>query len=189
MSLENTNRTIHQELTGEIWKPLSINDLAPNEKYEISNFGRIKSFKVNKESGLIIKGSTLKGYKILNIKLEGNRRTTKYVHKLVAECFIPKDDNLQEHVIHLDFDKNNNHTRNLKWVTKDTMFAHQKINPNYKRGAINYSKLTETDVIRLKKKLARGKNKLYKLAKEFGITHTQLNRIRKGENWGHIKID
>jgi len=38
-------------------------------------------------------------------------------------------------------------------------------------------------------KLKRGKTKLYKIAKEFGITHTQLNRIRSGENWGHIKID
>ena len=179
----------HQELTGELWESLKINELASNEIYEISNFGRIKSFKVDKENGCIIKGSMLKGYKILNIKLHENKRTTKYVHKLVAECFIPKDNDLQQHVIHLDFDKNNNHIKNLKWVTKDTMFAHQKINPNYKRGAINYSKLTETDVIRLKKKLARGKNKLYKLAKEFGITHTQLNRIRKGENWGHVKID
>jgi hypothetical protein len=174
---------------GEIWRLIEISGMAPNEVYEISNFGRIKSFKVDKENGIIIKGSCLKGYKILNIKLENNKRTTKYIHKLVAENFIPKDNELQQYVIHVDFDKNNNHTENLKWVTKETMFAHQKINPNYKRGAINYSKLTETDVIRLKKKLARGKNKLYKLAKEFGITHTQLNRIRKGENWGHVTID
>lgn len=180
---------IHQQLTGEVWGRLKIEGMAKNEVFDISNYGRIKSFKVNPEEGNIIKGSTLKGYKILNIKLENGKRTTKYVHKLVAENFIPKDDDQQQYVIHLDFDKNNNHTENLKWVTKETMFAHQKINPNYKRGAINYSKLTETDVIRLKKKLKRGKNKLYKLAKEFGITHTQLNRIRKGENWGHIKVD
>ncbi len=180
---------VHQELIGEIWMPLKINGMAENEKYDISNYGRIKSYKVNKTEGLIIKGSTLKGYKILNIKLENEKRTTKYIHKLVAESFIPKDNSLQQYVIHLDFDKINNHVDNLKWVKQKTMFAHQKINPNYKRGTINYSKLTETDVIRLKKKLKRGKNKLYKLAKEFGITHTQLNRIRKGENWGHVKID
>lgn len=179
----------HQELIGEIWKPLKIKGMDANEIYAISNYGRIKSYKVHKTDGAIIKGSTLKGYKILNIKLDNGKRTTKYVHKLVAETFIPRDNNLQDYVIHLDFDKSNNHIENLKWVTQETMFAHQKINPNYKRGAINYSKLTETDVIRLKKKLKRGKNKLYKLAKEFGITHTQLNRIRRGENWGHIQVD
>lgn len=180
---------VHQELIREDWKPLRIQGMNEREMYEISNYGRIKSFKVNKTDGTIIKGSTLKGYKILNIKLENGKRTTKYIHKLVAETFIPKDNPMQQYVIHLDFDKNNNHTENLKWVTQETMYAHQKINPNYKRGTINYAKLTETDVIRLKKKLKRGKNKLYKLAKEFGITHTQLNRIRKGENWGHVKID
>jgi hypothetical protein len=176
-------------MNGETWEFININGVASNEKYQVSNFGRIKSFKIDKENGVIINGSSLKGYRILNVKLENNKRTTKYIHKLVAESFIPKDSDKQEHVIHLDFNKTNNHISNLKWVTKETMFAHQKINPNYKRGVINYSKLSETDVIRLKKKLARGKNKLYKLAKEFGITHTQLNRIRKGENWGHVKID
>ena len=187
--MNNDITNIQNILIGEAWKSIKMDCMAGNEIYEISNFGRIKSYKVDKENGIIINGSSLKGYNILNIKLENNKRTTKYVHKLVAECFIPKDNELQQYVIHLDFDKKNNHVENLKWVTKVTMFAHQKINPNYKRGAINYSKLTETDVIRLKRKLARGKNKLYKLAKEFGITHTQLNRIRKGENWGHVKID
>jgi hypothetical protein len=27
------------------------------------------------------------------------------------------------------------------------------------------------------------------IAKQFGITHTQLNRIRSGENWGYVTID
>jgi len=172
----------------EEWKILDISDLDEDEKYAISNFGRIRSFK-NSHDGVVIKGSLLKGYNILNVKLQNKKRTTKYIHKLVAELFIPKDNPYQEFVIHVDYNKSNNHVSNLKWVTQQTMYAHHKINPNYKRGTINNAKLTETDVIRLKKKLKRGKNKLYKIAKEFGITHTQLNRIRSGENWGHIKID
>ena len=181
-------KNVHQELTGEIWKPMFIEEVPENKDYSISNYGRIKSFKKDKESGIILKGSILKGYKILNIK-NNDKRSTKYIHKLVAENFLERENDLQVYVIHLDFDKSNNHIENLKWVTKNTMFAHQKINPNYKRGTINNSKLTETEVIRLKKKLKRGKFKLYKLAKEFGITHTQLNRIRSGENWGHVKVE
>ncbi len=172
----------------EIWEFLKIADLAPEEKYAISNYGRIKSFK-HDSTGKLIKGSSLKGYRILNVKLANGKRTTKYIHKLVAELFIEKDNDFQKYVIHVDYKKENNHVSNLKWVTQQTMYAHHKINPNYKRGMINNAKLTETQVIRLKKRLKRGNNKLYKLAKEFGITHTQLNRIRSGENWGHIKID
>jgi hypothetical protein len=171
----------------EVWKKLKIAKLDKSELYEISNFGRIRSFKKTKE-GNIIKNSLLKGYEVIGVKLTRNKRTTKYIHKLVAEHFLPKDNELQTCVIHLDFEKRNNHISNLIWVTKETMFAHQKINSNYKRGTISNAKLSETDVMRLKMKLKRGKNKLYILAKEFGITHTQLNRIRSGENWSHVKV-
>ena len=27
------------------------------------------------------------------------------------------------------------------------------------------------------------------IAKQFGITHTQLNRIRSGENWGYVVVE
>lgn len=180
---------MNKSFIGEEWKQLSFADLAEGENYHISNYGRIRSFKTDKENGVIIKGSTLRGYKALNVKLKSGKRSSKYVHKLVAQTFIEKDNEKQEYVIHLDYDKQNNFHINLKWVTKQTMFEHQKLNPNYERGQIYNSKLTETDVIRLKKKLKRSKNKLYKIAKEFGITHTQLNRIRSGENWGHIEVD
>ena len=178
---------MYQTSLVEIWKDLIIPDLCESEKYEISNFGRLKSFKTS-INGKILKNSLIKGYNALVVKLHNGKSTTKYIHKLVAEHFIEKDNELQQFVIHLDFDKQNNHVLNLKWVTKQTMFAHQKINPNYNRGTINNAKLSETDVMRLKMKLARDKNKLYVLAREFGITHTQLNRIKKGENWKHVTV-
>jgi len=178
---------MNQTSIAEIWKQLIVPNLCESEKFEISNYGRLKSLKTSKAK--IIRSSLLKGYRALIVKLKSGKSTTKYIHKLVAEHFIEKDNDLQQFVIHLDFDKQNNHVLNLRWVTKQTMFAHQKINPNYTRGAINNAKLSETDVMRLKMKLARDKNKLYVLAREFGITHTQLNRIRKGENWKHVVID
>ena len=172
----------------ETWKKLIIPNLDENEKYEISNFGRLKSFKKD-PSGYIIKNTKLKGYQALVVKLKFQKNTTKYIHKLVAEHFIPKDSPFQRHVIHLDFNKDNNHISNLLWVTRPTMFAHQKINPNYKRGILSNAKLTVDDVIRLKLKLIRGQNRPNSIAREFGITHTQLNRIRKGENWAHVKVE
>ena len=41
----------------------------------------------------------------------------------------------------------------------------------------------------IKKMLKSDKNRLKMIAKQFGITHTQLNRIRSGENWKNVKID
>ncbi len=175
-------------LNGEQWKTISMEGMDPSEKYEISNYGRLKNYKSHDE-GKLVMTSKIKGYPILNIKLQNGKRTTRYIHKIVAQEFIQLTDISQTYVIHLDFNKENNHVRNLSWENREGLFAHQAKNPNYKKGLIRYSKLSETDVIRLKKKVQRGKNPLYKIAKEFGITHTQLNRIRSGENWGHVKID
>jgi hypothetical protein len=112
---------------------------------------------------------------------------------LVAEEFSEKPSTFHDNVIHIDFNKWNNHIDNLKWVTRSEMFSHSRKSPRTaaaierRKGEITNSKLTETEVMRLKKKLQRGKTPLYKIAKEFGITHTQLNRIRRGENWGTCK--
>lgn len=183
------NQKAGEKYPGEKWKKLNIPQLHPEEQYLISNYGRIKSFKRNKEEGELIQGGTLKGYSCLSIKLKNGRRTTRYLHKLVADSFLSKDNEKQEHVIHLDYDKSNNHVDNLRWVTRPTMFAHQKLNPNYANKRMYNAKLTEDQVVKIKKMLKKNDKQLYKIAEEFGITHTQLNRIRSGENWSHIKVE
>ncbi len=169
----------------ENWIPLTIKGAEPAYQYEISEYGNVR---IVAPKHKVIKLSTIKGYPFLNVKMIDGKRATFYVHKLVAEHFLPTPLNGASYVVHIDFNKSNNHFRNLRWVNRAELTVHHKNNPNQVKGIIRNSKLTETDVIRLKKKLLRGKNPLYKIAKEFGITHTQLNRIRSGENWGHIKI-
>ncbi|HEY1055094.1 MAG TPA: hypothetical protein VGE24_08170, partial [Emticicia sp.] len=56
------------------------------------------------------------------------------------------------------------------------------------RNTKNY-KLTETKVRMIKKMLQNENTRLKMIAKQFGITHTQLNRIRSGENWGYLKTE
>lgn len=178
----------------EKWTPIVI-DVEGVEKpprYEVSNFGRLKSFQ-NNERGEVIKGSVIQGYKSLNIRLPKGKSFNRYVHKLVAETFVEKPSLDHKFVIHLDFDKQSNHYENLKWVTKDEMVAHNKLNPAVinkpiPRRTKNY-KLTETKVIMIKKMLQHDNTRLKMIAKQFGITHTQLNRIRSGENWGYVKVD
>lgn len=179
----------------EKWKPVWFEGINEEEKYEVSDFGRIRRFKKEIKDWKVLKAQLVNGYRYFTFKsnIDWKHKKTKIVHKIVAGAFCDRPSEDYTYVIHLDFNKENNQVENLKWVTKDLLNEHHKDNPNYKaidrKGRITNAKLTETDVIRLKKKLRRGKNKLYKLAKEFGITHTQLNRIRSGENWGHVKID
>jgi len=183
----------------EEWKPVLFNGIDPLERYELSNYGRIKRFDHKRREWKIHKAANVNGYAYFSFKTTDevgqNNRITKSLHRLVAELYLGPPQGDANNVIHLDFDKWNNQVKNLKWATRKEMFAHSRKSPRTalaierRKGEITNSKLTETDVMRLKKKLKRGKNPLYKIAKEFGITHTQLNRIRRGENWSHIKID
>lgn len=188
---------INEYYNGEEWKPVKFEGINKKEIYEISNYGRIRIFKKELNDWKIVKTANVKGYQYYSFKsdIDWKHRKTKCVHVLVAELFCKKPSERHNSVIHLDFSKSNNYFKNLKWATSEEVNEHSRKSPRYKlalekrKGEITNAKLTETQVIRLKKKLIRGKNPLYKIAKEFGITHTQLNRIRRGENWGHVKVE
>lgn len=76
-----------------------------------------------------------KNSKYLQVMLQNSYKDIKptlyYVHRLVAEHFIPNPLNLPQ-VNHIDFDKNNNHVDNLEWASISDNIQHSvKNNPNY----------------------------------------------------------
>lgn len=175
----------------EQWVPIRFEGINESPTYEVSNFGRLRSFRSGAE-GTIIKGSVIQGYRSLNIRIKG-KILNRYVHKLVAEYFLEPGQDNQTYVIHLDHDKLNNRASNLRWASKEAMIEHNRNNPNVlnrpqPKRTRNY-KLTESKVMMIKKLLRNDKNRLKMIARQFGITHTQLNRIRSGENWKHVVLD
>ena len=192
----------NQNFWHEKWTPIVFEGIDNPPRYHISNYGRLRSFQSvtganrpaegQNNEGALIKGSVIQGYRSLNIRSEG-KTLNRYVHKLVAEHFVTRQKQDQTFVIHIDHDKLNNVFSNLQWATKDEMIEHNRNNPNLKNRPVtqrtrNY-KLTESKVKIIKKLLKNDKNRLKMIAKQFGITHTQLNRIRSGENWKHVTID
>lgn len=182
----------------EAWKPVIYKNIKEGDKYEVSNYGRIRYFNRNLNVWQVKNNTIIHGYPYYTW-FKTNRgwkyNTSKCVHKLVAIAFCHRPNEEHKFVIHLNFEKADNHFKNLKWVTPEELRLHKRKNPYVQDALHNKSqknksfKLTETEVIRLKMKLKRSKNPFYKIAKEFGISHTQLKRIRRGENWGHVKID
>ena len=80
--------------------------------YEISNTGRIRIC----NSGKILKQSDhTSGYKSVRL-WNGSNYKNHYVHRLVAEAFIPNPDN-KPTVNHKDENKKNNSANNLEWMT------------------------------------------------------------------------
>lgn len=63
-----------------------------------------------------------RGYKQVFVFVR-NKRYMRYVHRLVAECFVPNPDNAPE-VNHKDGDKGNNSFDNLEWCTRSENQRH-----------------------------------------------------------------
>jgi len=187
--------------SGEEFKEVEI-DYPLRFKYAVSNHGRIVSFSDDIRSGTILRGSFIEGYKTLRYKMFIQKKIINkqlFVHKLVAELFIPKTAEDQNHVLHLNHDQGNNTLRNLKWSNYAEKIAHYKTSPKVilaKQKLLEHNiksdgkKLTVTNVIHLKKLIndPNRKTRLKILAKRFGISEMQLYRIKSGENWGHIKV-
>lgn len=170
----------------ENWKVIDFKTNLKHPKYEVSDRGRIKSYANDKDHGKIIKGSDVNGYRSIMVRFEGGLVQSYYVHRLVAQYFLPKDHSDQHYVIHIDYDKKNNDLYNLKWVTEKELIKHNNNNPAVIRKRTTGYKLNESKVRAIKRLLRSNKTRLYVIAKRFGISHTQLNRIRSGENWGHV---
>ncbi|MGB0403727.1 MAG: HNH endonuclease [Salibacteraceae bacterium] len=180
------------EVVKEEWSELKIENFSPNGIYKISNIGRVKSY-VQIAEGKILKSHLVEGYPAISFRMNTGKSSVRYVHKLVAQHFIANDTEDRQKVIHLDYNKQNNHCSNLKWVNKEELTKHLAKNPNKKVvfGQRHFTKLNETQVIRLKKRIfdPKRKTRLKLLAKEFGISEMQLYRIKRGENWADVGIN
>lgn len=171
-------------------------------RYAVSNKGRLISFTENFRDGKLLKGSVSDGFRAFRYGRTVNGKKVykaSFVYKLVAEFFIPKTSEDQQYVIHLDYVRDNDDVSNLRWANYEEMMAHRMKSPhviNSKKKLIEHNKkadgrkLTTTKVIHLKKLLNNPNRKIRikMLAKQFGISEMQVNRIQRGENWAHVKV-
>ena len=134
----------------EIWKIYCVTH--PERKvpsvYEVSNYGRVK--KNGKMQAPYDNGYRGKpGYFMCG---------SFYVHRAVAELFIPNPDNKRE-VDHIDTDVHNNHVSNLRWTTRSencsnplTIKHKQNSLHNYYSNEDNIKKASEAAKKRKRKK-------------------------------------
>lgn len=88
-----------------------------DERYYVSSDGRVLG-----ANGLLKPVRGKDGYLRCNIAQDGKFRLW-LVHRLVAEAFIPNQDNKPE-VNHIDGNKANNNVSNLEWVTREENIRH-----------------------------------------------------------------
>jgi len=175
----------------EKWKPLKKEGFNPKGGYLISNYGRVKSLSHNRKVPKLLKYSIIKDVPYIVLRDKDGKPFTMLIGELVATHFLPKPKNQEaKKIIYKDFNRSNNYYKNLAWVTKEEKREHLKKDPNYKpkKNIRRYSKLTESQIRLIKKKLndPTRKVRIKMLAKQFGISEMQLYRIRAGKNWANV---
>ena len=180
-------------LPGERWKKIETPRPTLKMEYYVSNKGRIKSkSKIDGSEHHLSPTPDKKQYLKSSIKLEGGSYGL-YVHMQVAKYWAkkPKDKNATK-FIHKDLNRLNNSSDNIVWVKDEEWKEYIRaravkfgFKPHRKGGK---PKLTEAKVIKIKEHLVKGKMPKSKIAAKFDVSHTQINRIESGENWGHVKV-
>ena len=97
----------------EIWKVI---EEYPN--YMVSNLGNVKSLNYNHtgKEKILKSCKVCGGYIGVNLCKDGEK-STKLIHRLVAEAFIPNTDN-KPCIDHINTDRTDNRVENLRWVTR-----------------------------------------------------------------------
>ena len=98
----------------EIWKDIK----GYEGKYQVSSLGNVKSLldkQLNKREIILKPSLNHKGY--LRVYLsKDSKKSTKTIHRLVAETFIPNLES-KKTVNHIDGNKINNRVDNLEWLS------------------------------------------------------------------------
>lgn len=108
-------------LIGEVWKDV----VGFEGLYQISNLGRVKALAIEKKyrHGFFVVPEKLKtivlcksnGYPCVSLRKD-KKNYLKYIHRLVAEAFIPNPDN-KPCIDHIDTNILNFNISNLRWVS------------------------------------------------------------------------
>jgi len=171
----------------ELWKPIF------DGLYSVSNAGRVRRERsgVGTFVGRILSPSaTRKGYLRIAFYIEG-KVVSRLVHCLVTEAFIgPKPEGHETN--HKDTNKHNNVVGNLEYLSKPDHRKHtvennlmQKGDKHWARRNLgawrgennHFSKLTNAQVLEIRKLFSEGKATQKELGQKFGVKQQHINGI------------
>ena len=142
--LENSYYSLDlNDLPHEIWRDI----VGYEGRYQVSNYGRAKSFCSGK-ARILKPIRRADGY--VNIGLHKKGETPhRAIHILVAQAFIPNPDN-KPFVNHIDGDKTDNRVENLEWCTpsENVIHVHKMRLIHVSKGTKHYKAQLTPDEVR-----------------------------------------
>lgn len=126
------------------------------------------------------------GYCMVNL-IKDRKSKTRYVHRLVAQTYIPNPGNLPQ-VNHIDGDKDNNSVSNLEWCTAkhNNVHALQTGLREGQKGETNsQAKLTEVQAVEIIEFILSGLSNI-EVAYKFNLHDRYVSLIRGKKRWLYL---
>jgi hypothetical protein len=163
----------------ETWRPIPGFD-----GYEASNQGRVRSL-LRKEPKILAPDKSLPYWKFC---LRRNKKSAHpFLHHLVLNAFRgPCPEGME--ASHLNGDRNDNRLENLIWESRTENMRRKNGHGTMAKGESHGgAKVIATDVQKIRRRYAAGGVGVRKLAKEFGLSKSNVWYIVKKETWRHIR--
>ena len=194
-----------QHIPGEEWR-----DIAGYESmYRVSNMGRVMSL-LRKDAAILKPLPNNTGYPQVGLR-KGGYRKALLIHRLVMAAFEPIPNPELFDVNHKNMNTADARLENLEWCTRQENMAHYlnavgiwpappkpiKLGPpNLKHrfgvGRIiagpehHLSKLTDADVIEIRRLSAEKPRQNNAIARQFEIGEATVRQIVSGQTWRHL---
>lgn len=153
--------------TGEsVWKEIPLTD----GKYLISTNGEVARALKNGRMRKLSPYKNKTPYLAVKVYDNSGKRMNKYVHRLVAEAFVPSNNGTE--VNHINGDKTDNRVDNLEWVSHSENNIHKFniLGRGFSHGAVHILVLDNNKTF----------NSLKECAKYLGVSTTTVRRHLQG---------
>jgi hypothetical protein len=165
----------------ELWRSV----VGYEDRYQISNLGRVWSIRSNKIMKTPIGNH---GYPVVNLTGKGSKQQTRCVHELVLTAFVkPCPEGME--ACHGELGRACPYLSNLSWGTRSKNNGEDKLRDGkHNRGERQgQSKLTGEQVLEIRERYVPYEVTMQQLADEYGVSLAQIWRIIHELEWAYEK--
>jgi hypothetical protein len=161
---------------GEEWRPV----ISYEDRYEVSNMGRLRA--LFSRTGMILKAKPDRTGYYHVVLIRDKHRITPTIHRIVMAAFVGPCPSGHQ-VNHISGRKSDNRLENLEYVTPKANKAHAIRLGLVAVGERSGRAKITSDMVRQIRNLDMTQ---VQCAQKFGITQTQVSRIRRRQSWRHV---
>lgn len=170
--------------------------------YEVSNHGLIRSVggtkikkngsHFNRAGQIIAQRVADHGYVVVMFRKMG-KSYLRYVHRLLAQAFIPNPENKGD-INHKDGNKANNLIENLEWATRSENIKHSYDSLGHPKvsfaGELSAMAKLNNEAVRRIRRVLIPRHPIYgakALGREYGVDGSLIMRVVKRTSWKHVE--